>query len=266
MGGDSHTILFIGDIVGPSGMRAIVGGGLRTMIKHYDADLTIVNGENADEKNGISPENARHIFAAGAQVITTGNHVWHNDEIRPLLDHEPNLLRPANYPPSNPGHGVCIVDSKGISVAVLNLQGRQRMHPIDCPFRKVKEMLRDLRSKVSIIIIDFHAESPDEKEAFAYHLNGNVSAVLGTHTHIQTADERILSGGTAYITDVGACCPQDSVIGFELETAIQRLLSQLPIRGTPADGLATIHGAVITIDPVNGRATHIRRICHPSEL
>ena len=259
MGKNSLTVLFLGDVVGRSGMRAVIGK-LRGLITRYDADVVIVNGENADEGGGLNPSQMRQIFDSGAQVITTGNHVWHDAALREYLDQEPRLLRPANYPPRNPGHGECMIEQKGQRVAVFNLQGRSRLTSIDCPFRRVKEMLRTLPASVAGVVIDFHAEDPAEKEAFAHHVNGAVSVVVGTHTHVQTTDERIFSGGTGYITDAGACCSPNGVIGFDPTISLERARSQLPLRVMPQDDAAVICGLVVRIACDSGHATHLQRI------
>ena len=250
-------LLFIGDVVGATGMRAMLFG-LPGMIKQYSPDLVVVNGENADKGYGIAPEQAEQLFSLGTHVITTGNHVWQNPEMVARLDSEQRVLRPANYPPSNPGHGVSVVTVQGRKVAVINLQGRTRMPSIDCPFRKLKELVRKLPTDVEAIMVDFHAEAVAEKEAFAFHVDGLVGAVIGTHTHVQTTDERILPKGTAYITDVGATCCGDSVIGFDPEISVARARTQMPIRNAPADGPALICGLLLEL--ADGQAQSVERI------
>ena len=199
---------------------------------------------------------------SGADVITTGNHVWQKPDGVQLLKESSTVLRPANYPEGVPGRGFCIVEKKGIKTAVINLEGRESMSNLDCPFRAAKDIVKKIRkeSPVSIIIIDFHAESAMEKEAFALYLDGDVSLIAGTHTHIQTADERILPGGTAYITDVGMTGPEESVIGTEKSVAIQRFITQLPLKMEIAETALMINGVIADIDISTGKALSIERI------
>lgn len=261
----TFTALFLGDVIGQAGARAVFAH-LKQIAKQVSADLVIVNGENASEGFGMTPETVTSLFDAGAMVITTGNHVWQRRELYSVLDDEPRLLRPANYPPGAPGHGSCVVEVRGIPVAVANLQGRKRMPTIDCPFRKATEMVRSLERQTSIILIDFHAEATDEKEAFAHHLDGSVSAVVGTHTHITTNDAHILPKGTAYQTDIGACGPGDSVIGFAPEISIRRAMTQLPLRNEVSGELVVLHGTAITIDVESGKAISIRPVFQQSSF
>ena len=265
MSNKSVSVLFLGDIVGQPGMRAVVSS-LATLVKQYRAALVVVNAENANEGYGLLPEQAMQLFGAGAQVITTGNHVWRQSELLELLDSDQRLLRPANYPPGLPGHGSCVVTVRGARIAVVNLQGRERLPTIDCPFRKMRELIRGLSQESDAILVDFHAESPAEKEALSYWLDGDVGAIIGTHTHVQTSDERLLPGGTAYITDVGACCVVDSVIGFDPVVSVERATSQLPLKVGVAEGRATICGALVELDRENGMAHSIERIRIQSAL
>lgn len=225
-------------------MRAVVSA-LKGLVRQHRADFVVVNGENADDGFGINPALADQLFHAGADVITTGNHVWHHDEVGQLLDTNERVLRPDNYPGGAPGSGVCVVERKEGRVAVINLQGRDRMPSIDCPFRRAREILKRVRSQVDYVVVDFHAESTEEKEAFAHYLDGDVTVVYGTHTHVQTADERIMPKGTAAITDIGACGPDLSVIGFNPAISVRRVLTQLPLRNEVASNAATIHGLVV---------------------
>ncbi|WP_319560858.1 TIGR00282 family metallophosphoesterase [Marispirochaeta sp.] len=257
--------LILGDIVGQPGIRAVFIH-LKQLIRDTGADLVIANGENSADGFGITPQIVDQLFSCGVDVITTGNHVWQKREIINSLENSDRILRPANYPPGAPGKGVTKIDVKGIPVAVINLQGRQHMYSLDCPFRSADEILKKLDGKAKIRIIDFHAEEVMEKEALAYYLNGRVSAVLGTHTHIQTADERILSDGTAYITDIGMTGPARSVIGVNLETAIERSLTQMPLKMAVADMEACIRGVHLRIDGENGRCVEINRIFIESSL
>jgi len=251
--------LILGDVVGQSGCRAVLLG-LHGLIRKHSADVVIVNGENAIDGFGITPDMAAQIFKAGAHVITTGNHVWQKAEILPYLDSEEHILRPANYPSGVAGHGSCTVTVHGVKVGVLNLQGRVRMWNIDCPFRKAKEMVRKLRQETKIIILDFHAEATEEKEALACYLDGDVSVIVGTHTHTQTADERIFSKGTAYITDMGMSGPRSSVIGFDPRIGIQRSLTQMPLKNEVSNNPSYLRGVVVDIDPATGKALAISRI------
>lgn len=253
------TALFLGDIVGQSGCRAVFIG-LQKLIRSRGADFIVINGENAVDGFGITPQIAAQVFQAGAHVITTGNHIWQKSEILPYLDSQERILRPVNYPPGVAGHGSCVVDVKGEKIAVLNLQGRVRMWTIDCPFRKGREQVRKLRQATKMILVDFHAEATDEKEALAWYLDGDVTAIVGTHTHVQTADERILPGGTAYITDLGMSGPTGSVIGFEPAISVQRSLTQMPLRNEVSENAAWLQGVVITIDPETGKALSIERV------
>ena len=252
-------VLMLRDIVGQSGYRAVLTS-VAKLIKRYSADFITINAENAADGFGITEEIASELFGSGFQALTTGNHVWQRKEVYTYLDTEERILRPANYPGGNPGHGTCVVEVRGVRVGVINLQGRVRMPAIDCPFRKSKEIIRKLRDQSDIMLVDFHAESPHEKEALAWHIDGDVAAVVGTHTHVQTADERVLPNGTAYITDLGACAPRDSVIGFEPEISIERMKTQLPLRNSPADNPGVIYGAYIEVDCDTGHALRIDRV------
>ena len=259
------TALILGDVIGRSGSRAVYAH-LKQISKSVGADFVVVNGENATEGFGLNPELLASFFEAGADVVTTGNHIWQQKEILPLLDSEPRLLRPANYPPGVPGHGLCTIDVKGHQVAVINLQGRRRLATTDCPFRKARELLKGLRGKCAAVIIDFHAEATEEKEAFGCFVDGDAAAVVGTHTHVPTNDARILPKGTAYQTDLGSCGPIGSVIGFQPEISVRRALTQLPIRNEVSDGPAVLNGVVVTIDTETGHATSIERYSFASPL
>ncbi|MCF7929500.1 MAG: TIGR00282 family metallophosphoesterase [Spirochaetales bacterium] len=252
-------VLVLGDIIGKPGCRALFVQ-LKTLIKDFSADSVIVNGENAADGFGLLPETAEQIFSSGADVITSGNHIWQKQEILGMLDQSPRLLRPENYPPGVPGHGFTVTESKNFRLGVLNLQGRESLPSTLCPFRTAAEVLRKRKEEYDAVVIDFHAEYPGEKEALAHYLDGKVSAVLGTHTHVQTADERILAGGTAYITDIGMCGPKESVIGVEVDTAVQRSLTQMPLKMSVADLPADLQGVLISIDKERGTARSIERI------
>ena len=203
---------------------------------------------------------ARQALEQGADVLTSGNHIWDRKEIVEYITKENLLLRPANYPAGTPGVGHVTIKAGPHRVAVLNLMGRVFMNPIDCPFRKADEIVPELRKETPIILVDMHAEATSESVAMGWYLDGRVSAVVGTHRHVQTADERVLPGGTAYITDLGMTGPTDGVIGVDREIILQRFLSQMPVRFEAAKGPAALHGVVIVVDPDSGRATDIRRL------
>jgi len=256
------SVLLIGDVFGEPGRKAVLGlvPGLR---REHELDVVIANVENAAAGAGVTPPIARAFLEGGVDVMTSGNHVWDKKEILEYIGKENLLLRPANYPPGTPGAGSIVVKAGVQRVAVLNLQGRVFMPTVDCPFRKADEELPRLREETRVIIVDMHAEATSEKQAMGWYLDGRVSAVLGTHSHVQTADERILPGGTAYLTDVGMTGPVDSVIGVARELAIERFLSGLPNRFEPAKGPAALHGVVARIDPDSGKALEIRRLRAP---
>ncbi len=259
------TVLLIGDVIGQPGTRAVVSL-LPELRKHHKADLVIVNGENASDGFGLSPVQVQQFFAAGAQVITTGNHVWHNKDILQVLEDNPHVLRPANYPSPVPGKGLCVIEVKGQKVAVINMQGRVRMWPIDCPFKKSRELVRKARAETPVILIDMHADAPEEKEALAQYLDGDISALVGTHTHVQTADERIMAKGCAYITDMGSSGPRHSIIGFDPNLGIQRSLTMLPIKNEVSTNNAVVRGVVLRINTETGKALSIERISQLSAV
>ena len=252
-------ILFVGDVVGAPGRR-IARRRLKALKRDVGADLTIVNGENTAGGAGLTTATAEELFAAGADVITTGNHVWDKREALGLLDREPRILRPANYPEGSPGAGWVVVPAAETEVAVLNLMGRVFMPLVDDPFRAADRILDEIRSEARVVIVDFHAEATSEKMAFAWYLDGRVAAVLGTHTHVATADARILPGGTAFITDVGMTGPFDSVIGVKKEQAIERFRTSRSIPYETADGDVRLAAVRIDVDPASGRALAIERI------
>jgi metallophosphoesterase (TIGR00282 family) len=252
-------VLFVGDVVGRPGRRALAArlAGLR---RAHQVDVVIANAENAAGGMGLTSEAASELFAAGADVLTGGNHVWHHREAYDLLDNEPRIVRPANFPPGVPGRGAAVVQtSSGHRVGVLNLQGRVFMQEIDDPFRIGRQQAAVLRGMVPVVIVDMHAEATSEKVAMGWYLDGRVSAVIGTHTHVQTADERILPDGTAYISDVGMTGPRDGVIGMAREGILERFLTQLPARFQVAAGPAQVNAVVIDIAD-DGRAQSIARI------
>lgn len=256
-------ILFIGDIVGEPG-RGIVERTLPRLTQQHRIDLVIANGENAAAGFGITPKIAEQFFNLGIGVITGGNHIWDKKEILPFIAGEPRLLRPANYPADSPGLGSILlsVDTRhgGIEkIGVLHLAGRIFMAPSDCPFRSADREIDKLRSETGTIIVDFHGEATSEKRAMGWYLDGRVSAVIGTHTHVQTADEEVLPGGTAYISDAGMTGPTRSVIGIRKEIAIQKFLSQMPHRFETADGPAVLSGVIVETEG-SGKARTIQRL------
>jgi metallophosphoesterase (TIGR00282 family) len=257
------NILMIGDVFGEPGRSAIkkLLPGLR---RQHEVDVAVVNVENAAGGSGVLPPMVREFLDAGADVLTSGNHIFSKKEIVPVIAKENLLLRPANYPAGTPGSGFVTVKAGPHRVGVLNLMGRVFMTPIDCPFRKADEVLPEIARDASVILVDMHAEATSESVAMGWYLDGRVSAVVGTHRHVQTADERILPGGTAYITDLGMTGPTDGVIGVDREIILQRFLTQMPVRFEPARGPAALHGVVITVDPDTGRASDIRRLRVPA--
>ena len=251
-------VLVIGDIVGRPGRNAVK----EYLQKNGDEyDFIIANGENAAGGRGITPQIVYDFFNYGVDVITLGNHVWDKKEIIEFIEHEPNLIRPANYPPQTPGKGAVIVKlASGVKIGVINLSGRIFLPSLDCPFRKAKKLIKELKKETSLIIIDFHAEATSEKVAFGWFLDGQVSGVLGTHTHIQTADERILPGGTAYISDIGMTGPRNSVLGMKKEAIIERFLTQMPIRFEVAGGETIFNAVSLNLEIQSGKCTKIKRI------
>jgi len=258
-------ILFIGDIVGSPG-RQIVKDRLAGIVAHKGIDLVLANCENAASGFGITPKLTEELLDAGIEVLTSGNHIYDRKEILEYFPHQPRLLRPANYPPENPGAGVFVGTAKNaIRYAVLNVQGRVFLPAIDCPFRTADHELGHLPADVKVIIVDMHAETTSEKQAMGWHLDGRVTAVIGTHTHVATADERVLPGGTAYITDVGMTGPHSSVIGMDRKAILKRFLDSLPTRFEVASGDVQMHTVLVDVDEVTGRARAIERIRFRSE-
>ncbi|HHY33412.1 MAG TPA: TIGR00282 family metallophosphoesterase [Firmicutes bacterium] len=253
-------ILFIGDIVGKPGRR-VCQALLPDLVQELGADAVIANGENAAGGFGLTAETADEIFRSGVNVITTGNHVWNKREFYPVLAANERVLRPANYPPGAPGRGVTVVQlASGLRLCVVNLAGRVFMGPVDCPFRAADRILEEQTSKCDVIVVDFHAEATSEKVALGWYLDGRVACVVGTHTHVQTADERVLPSGTAYITDLGMTGPVDSVIGVRKDIIVERFLTGLPAKFETASGVAQLSGAVVTVDASTGKAKSIERV------
>ncbi len=259
-------VLFIGDIFGKPGRR-LVQEKLHGLIQEYRVDFCIANAENSAAGFGITPQIAEELLNSEIDVLTSGNHIWDKRAIVPYLSEQPRLLRPHNYPAGTPGTGIFVGDTNcGMRIGILNLQGRVFMAPIDCPFALGLAAVEQIRKQTPVIIVDFHAEATSEKQAFGWYLDGRVSAVVGSHTHVQTADERILPKGTAYITDLGMAGPHDSVIGSVPDLALERLLRQIPVRLEPASGNLRICGILIDIDESTGRALAIQRINLPFNL
>ncbi len=281
-------LLFIGDIVGQPGRRA-VAELVPKLREQHALDFVIANGENSAGGSGITPKTAGEIFSAGVDVITTGDHLWDQKEVMELLASEKRFLRPLNYPPGTPGQGSGVFqitlkrwgettgepsgrdkvsareDARptNLSIAVLNAQGRTFMPPLENPFLLALDEVKRLRERTKIIFVDFHAEATSEKIAFARMLDGRVSAVVGTHTHVQTADEQIFPGGTAYLTDAGFTGPHESVLGREIEPVLKRFLTGMPQRFEVAKDRVLLHGAVIEIDDASGKAVKIQRVSEP---
>jgi metallophosphoesterase (TIGR00282 family) len=257
-------VLFIGDIVGKVG-RTALKALLPVVVTRYKIDFVIANGENAAAGFGITETVAVDIFNSGVHVITSGNHIWDKKEAIQYLAKENRIIRPINYPPGVPGYGSVLYTLNGTKVAVINISGRVFMSNSDCPFRVGLAEIKRIRSETNCVIVDFHAEATSEKIAFGYFVDGKVSAVLGTHTHVQTADEKILPGGTAYITDVGMTGPAVSVIGIEKEQIIERFLLQMPSKFETANGAGIFSAVAIEVDEKTGKSSAIQRLqlTHP---
>ena len=254
-------VLMIGDVIGKPGREGVerLLPGLRD---ERSLDFVTANGENLAGGMGLTASTAQALFAVGVDVITSGNHIWDKRETADYLDRQPRLLRPANYPGNSPGRGVHVGRARnGVQVAVINLQGRTHMLPIDDPFRKADEILNALDPAVKVRLVDFHAEITSEKQAFGHYLDGRVSAVLGTLTHVPTADTRILPSGTAYQTDVGMTGPYDSVIGVEKAIILRRFLTGIPVRMEAARGQVELHSVIVQVEETTGKAISIRRYC-----
>lgn len=254
-------ILFIGDVVGAPG-RAMLQKHINRLREQYVIDATIVNGENSADGKGVTPRIMDSFKHLKVDVVTSGNHIWDKKDIIPYMHANNDLIRPANFPSGVPGVGIKLISVKGLPVAVVNMQGRIFMKEhIDCPFRTMDSILTYLRDKTSTILVDFHAETTAEKSCFAYYLDGRVSAVVGTHTHVQTADERVLPKGTAFITDLGMVGALDSSLGMKKEPIIQQFMNQMPTRYTvETEGPMLLCGVVIEIDTTTGAAVKIERV------
>ncbi|QQS38151.1 MAG: TIGR00282 family metallophosphoesterase [Ignavibacteriales bacterium] len=258
----SINLLFVGDIIGKPGLN-LVQTWLPGLIQKYKADFVIANGENASDGKGCTSKEGQILFDLGVHVITGGNHTWDKHQSQDYLKTESRVLRPLNYPKGTYGNGYTIVESKKGKVAVLNLQGRTFMATIDCPFRTADWVLQKIKQETNVVVLDFHAEATAEKIAMANYLDGKVSAVIGTHTHVQTADERILQNGTGYITDVGMSGPYESVIGMKTQAAINRFIYQTPQKYETAENDVHLCGLFLKIDSDSGKTIEIERILFP---
>ena len=253
-------LMFVGDVVGSPG-RDMVQTYLPKLKDKYKPHIVIINGENAAAGRGITEKIYRQFLESGANAVTLGNHTWDHKEIFEFIDDAKNMVRPANFPEGTPGKGITYIRWNALQVAVINLQGRTFMPPLDCPFKKAEELVAEARKVTPIIFVDFHAEATSEKQAMGWFLDGKVTAVVGTHTHVQTADYRILPQGTAYLTDVGMTGPYDGILGMTREPIIQRFLNSLPARHTvPKDGRTQLSAVLIDVDDVSGHATKIQPI------
>lgn len=263
---ESTKVLFIGDIIGKPG-RLAVRELLPKLVGRFTPDIVIANGENAAGGFGITPEIAEELKRLQVDVITSGNHIWDKKEVYEFLGAQNWLLRPANYPEGSPGKGSGVYECpSGVKVGVVNLIGRVFMDSLDCPFRAATDLVRKLRETTPIVIVDFHAETTSEKMALGWHLDGMASAVIGTHTHVQTSDERVLTNGTAFITDAGMTGPVDSVIGMRKEVILERFLTHLPVKFDVATKGVELQGVFVEVDNMSGRALCVERIKEPLGL
>jgi 2',3'-cyclic-nucleotide 2'-phosphodiesterase len=253
-------LLFLGDVIGEPGRKAVIEM-VPKLRQSWGIDFVIVNGENAAAGRGITGRIAIDLLRAGIAVITSGDHIWDQKELSSYIDTEPRLLRPINYPAGTPGRGSIVLETAKGKVGVINVQGRTFMQPsLENPFRHIEEEVNRMRVETRMIFVDVHAETTSEKIALGRFLDGKVSAVAGTHTHVQTADEQIFPGGTAFICDAGMCGPTESVLGREIQPIIQRFITSMPVNFPVAKGEVTLHGILLDIDTVTGRAKSIRRV------
>jgi metallophosphoesterase (TIGR00282 family) len=259
-------VLFLGDVVGKPGRRAVVESTPH-LIATESLDFVIANCENASGGVGVDPRAASELLKAGVDVLTSGNHIWAKRDVVDYLRDSDVLIRPLNFAPGVPGRGWTVRPSRsGVPIAVVNLIGRVFMNNYDCPFRAADAALETIGARARVVIVDMHAEATSEKAAMGWHLDGRVSAVVGSHTHVQTADERVLPDGTAYLTDAGMCGPRDSVIGVKRELVLDRFLTQMPTRFEVATGPAMLQGAIIDVDEATGRARAITRVQQTVEV
>jgi len=254
-------VLLIGDIVGKPG-RQVVTRGVRHLVERENLDLVVANAENAAGGSGLTPANYQELITSGVDCITLGDHIYRRREIMGILESQPNIVKPANFPPSAPGREFCVVRARnGVEVAVISLLGRVFMRPVDCPWAAADRVLAQVPEHVKVVLVDFHGEATSDKQLMGRHLDGRVSAVLGTHTHVPTADECILPGGTAFQCDVGMTGPYDSILGRRVDRVLEATLTFNPTHFEVATGEVRLVGTIVDIDPQSGRATGIRRLC-----
>ena len=253
-------ILFIGDIVGRPGREAVAAMLNRLRDAGETPDLVVANGENVSGGFGLTKENFHDLLGTGVGVVTLGNHAWDKREILDYISEADDLVRPLNYPEGTPGRGSTICEVKGVSVGIINVMGRVFMPLVDCPYRAVDRVLSDWGQDVRVVVVDVHAEASAEKMGLAWHLDGRVSLVVGTHTHVQTADETLLPGGTAYLTDAGMTGPMHSVIGMNTDMAVRKMMTQLPVRLEVAEGPAQFNGVRVKVEAETGRAIAVERL------
>ncbi|MED3724933.1 TIGR00282 family metallophosphoesterase [Priestia endophytica] len=252
-------ILFVGDVVGSPG-REMIEDYLPRLKQKFSPNMIIVNGENAAHGKGITEKIYRGFLNSGAHVVTLGNHAWDKREIFDFIDNAKQLVRPANFPEGTPGKGLVFYPYRNTEVAVINLQGRAFLPPIDCPFKKIDELIEEARKRTSLIFVDFHGEATSEKQALGWYVDGRVSAVVGTHTHVQTADNRVLPKGTAYISDVGMTGPYDGILGMSREAVLRRFQTALPVRFEVEEGRKQLSAVLVNIEDKTGKAKKIERI------
>lgn len=253
-------ILFIGDVVGSLG-RQMVQDYLPKLKQSYHPNFTIINGENAASGKGINEKIYRGFIEQGAQAVTLGNHAWDKKEIFDFIDNAERMVRPANFPEGTPGKGLTFIKDNGVELAIINLQGRTFMPPLEDPFTRADELIKEAKKRTNLIFVDFHAEATSEKQAMGWYLNGRVTAVVGTHTHVQTADDRILPEGTGFITDVGMTGPYDEILGTDKEAVIKKFLTSLPVRfEVPKTGRTQLSGFLVDVNSSSGKATKVKRI------
>lgn len=253
-------IMMVGDVFGRSGRRTFQKY-TRQLKQQKQIDMVVVNGENSAGGKGITRRSLDELYTAGADVVTSGNHIWDKKDVLEFIDREPFLLRPANYPEGAPGKGYCLYPFKAKNVAVINLSGRALMPPMDCPFQKIEDILREIKREADIILLDFHAETTSEKMTMGWYLDGRVNGVVGTHTHIQTADDRMLPNGTAYITDLGMVGPWNSTLGVKKDIILRKFLTGMPCRfDVEEEGPMVYCAVILTIDDATNRTTGIERV------
>lgn len=257
-------ILFLGDICGSPG-REMVVEYLPRLKRKFQPSVIVANGENAANGRGITEKITKELYGAGVHAITLGNHTWDNKEIFDFIDQDSRLIRPANFPKGAPGQGITYITVPEGELAVINLQGRAFLPPLDCPFELADQLVEQARKRTKYILVDFHAEATSEKQAMGWYLDGRVTAVVGTHTHVQTGDDRILPGGTGYLTDAGMCGPMDGILGMEREAVIKKFLTQLPVRFEVATGNKQLNAVLFTADKTTGKTLKVQRIRIDSE-